>query len=162
VEGLGGAQFALPGAVDRLRAARPDGEGTGTGDQALLLAAADPANAYGAALPWPRATERHDRSPGRNAGAYVVLHDGELVLYLERGGHGLLTYPPFDEEMVAAAAIQVLGALTADGRLRQLQIERIDGVDAAISPFRTTLESLGFRRSYRGLTRSAARPGGRG
>ncbi len=160
VEGLGGAQFALPGAVDRLRAARPDGGGPVAGGRALLLAAADPANPYGAALPWPRATERHERSPGRSAGAYVVLHDGDLVLYLERGGHGLLTYPAFDDEVIAAAALDALGSLTLDGRLRQLQLERIDGVAVAASSHRARLEGMGFRPSYRGLVRSAPRTDG--
>jgi ATP-dependent Lhr-like helicase len=160
VEGLGGAQFALPGAVDRLRSARPDGEAPFAGSRALLLAAADPANPYGAALPWPRPTERHERTPGRSAGAYVVLHDGELVLYLERGGHGLLTYPAFDDEVIAGAALDALGSLTLDGRLRQLQVERIDGVVVAASPHSARLERMGFRPSYRGLVRTAPRMDG--
>jgi ATP-dependent Lhr-like helicase len=161
VEGLGGAQFALPGAVDRLRSVRPEGGAPGARDRALLLAAADPANAYGAALPWPHPTDRHERSPSRSAGAYVVLHDGELVLYLERGGRGLLTYPSFDDEAVGAAAMGALSGLIRDGRLRQLQVERVDGVAVGDSPRRAPLLRMGFRPSYRGLVLAAQRTDGR-
>ena len=76
----------------------------------LLLAAADPANPYGAALAWPRDEARHQRVPSRAAGAYVVLHDGESVLYLERGGKSLLTFAPFDDEAIAAAPSRPCGA----------------------------------------------------
>jgi ATP-dependent Lhr-like helicase len=152
VEGLGGAQFALAGAVDRLRAARADAEPgrdgrTGT----LTLAAADPANPYGAVLPWPGDGGRHDRTPTRSAGAYVVLHDGQLVVHLERGGRSLLTWPPFDDDEVAGRTIEALRSLTADGRLHRLQLERVDGREVAASPRRARLEALGFRASYRGL-----------
>ena len=91
VEGLGAAQFALPGAVDRLRTQARTGD-TGERDPrtALVLAATDPANAYGAALPWPEAARPEDGSrghqPARKAGALVVLVDGGCVLYVERGG----------------------------------------------------------------------------
>ena len=88
VAGLGAAQFALPGAVDRLRAARDREEGS-----VLVLAATDPAQPYGAALPWPRG-EGEERLPlQRAAGAYVVLVDGRAALYLERGGRSLITLP---------------------------------------------------------------------
>src|SRR5262249_56363314 len=82
VDGLGGSQFALPGAVDRLRAAREE-EGA-----IVALAATDPANPYGAALPWPSEAESR---MARAAGAFVVIDSGELRLYLERGGRSLLT-----------------------------------------------------------------------
>ncbi len=152
VEGLGGAQFALAGAVDRLRALRRTRvPSRARSARALLLAAADPANPYGAALPWPRAGERHDRSPGRASGAYVVLHDGDLALVLERGGRSLLTYPPFEEDAVAALCVEALRSLQLDGRVRRLQIERLDGLALAASPQRERLVALGFRPSYRGL-----------
>jgi ATP-dependent Lhr-like helicase len=152
VEGLGGAQFASSGAVDRLRSHGRRGDGSDRDAVALVLAAADPANAYGAALAWPRDEARHDgRSPGRVAGAYVALHEGELVLSLERGGRSLVTYGPFDDEEVAAAAIEALAGLLRDGRLRRLQVERIDGLTVEASPLRARLEDLGFRRGYRGL-----------
>ena len=85
VEGLGGAQFALPGAVERLRARASDGEVA-----TLVLAAVDPAQPYGAVLPWPRRAAQ-TRRPARVAGAYVVFVADEPVLYLERGGRGILT-----------------------------------------------------------------------
>ena len=86
VEGLGGAQFALPGAVERLRAQRADEE-----TPPIVLAATDPAQPYGAALPWPKRDERAARRPQRVAGAYVVLAGAEPVLYVERGGKGIAT-----------------------------------------------------------------------
>src|ERR1019366_1347912 len=97
VEGLGAAQFALPGAVDRMRAATAQphvtGEASAGAGRGLVLAAADPANAYGAALPWPTRPDEAPggHRPGRKAGALVVLTDGELVLYVERGGKTLLS-----------------------------------------------------------------------
>ena len=59
---------------------------------ATVLAATDPANAYGAALPWPALAVDVSHRPGRKAGAVVVMVDGELVLYLERGGKSLLMW----------------------------------------------------------------------
>jgi ATP-dependent Lhr-like helicase len=151
VEGLGGAQFALPGAVDRLRAGSAASASSEAARTVVLLSAADPANPYGAALPWPSAAGRHDRMPNRSAGAYVVLQDGRLVLHLERGGRSLLTWPPFDDDAVAGRAIEALRSLTADSRLHRLQVERVDGQEVVASPHRARLEGLGFRGSYRGL-----------
>src|SRR5205823_3560344 len=94
VAGLGGAQFALAGAVDRLRSARPDED---AGPQALVLAATDPANPYGVALPWPT------KGPQRAAGAYVILIDGIPSLYLERGGRAVVTLRAYDGSWEAAA-----------------------------------------------------------
>jgi ATP-dependent Lhr-like helicase len=157
VEGLGGAQFAIAGAIDRLRAVRRDaGAGPRADAGAVLLSAADPAQPYGAALPWPRDERRHDRSPSRSAGAYVALVDGELVLYLERGGRSLLTWAPFDDPAMAEPALDALAGLVRDGRLRRVQLERVDGVAVASSPHAARLESLGFRRGYRGLVLGAA------
>jgi ATP-dependent helicase Lhr and Lhr-like helicase len=92
IEGMGGAQFALPGAVERLRASRA-GAGDGLRGRALVIAAADPAQPYGAALAWPRhqVGEQRQRRPARVAGAYVVIVEDEPVLYVERGGRGLVT-----------------------------------------------------------------------
>ncbi len=151
VEGLGGAQFAVAGAVDRLRSLRR-GPGLAASDEprTTVLAATDPANPYGAALAWPRDDSRHPRSPSRAAGAYIVLHDGDLVLYLERGGKSLLTFAPFDRERVGELAIDALRSLVSDGRLKRVQLERIDGSSIAESPFRERLAALGFRQVYRG------------
>jgi ATP-dependent Lhr-like helicase len=156
VEGLGGAQFALPGAVDRLRAERADaaGEHAATG-KTILLAAADPANPYGAVLPWPRAGEEDRRTFARAAGAYVVLHDGEPVLYVERGGRSLQTLPAFASPAAALAAVTALAGLVTDGRLRSLQIERVDGIAAGESAASELLADAGFRQSYRGFVMRA-------
>ncbi len=153
VDGLGAAQFALPGAVDRLRALRdlPGELADERGRVTCLLAAADPANPYGAALPWPRRDE-HDRRPlQRAAGAYVALVDGAAVLYLERGGRSLQALPAADDADRLALALQALRDLVADGRLRELVIGRIDGRPVADSPLAQALLDAGFVRGYRGF-----------
>jgi ATP-dependent helicase Lhr and Lhr-like helicase len=158
VEGLGGAQFALPGAVDRLRAGRADPSGDARSDARTdVLAAADPANPYGAALAWPRRGDDDRRVFARAAGAYVVLHDGEPVVYLERGGRSLQTLPAFAAPAAAAAAMSALATLVADGRLRSLQIERVDGTPVSESPARDLLAEAGFRAGYRGYVLRPAR-----
>jgi ATP-dependent Lhr-like helicase len=116
----------------------------------VMLAATDPANPYGAALGWPPRSERPRGAPSRSAGAYVVLHDGELVLYLERGGKSLHTFPPLDDPQVATAAVEALRQLVGRGRLKRLQIERVDGHPVAESGLRERLVGLGFRQAYRG------------
>jgi ATP-dependent Lhr-like helicase len=140
VEGLGAAQFALPGAVDRLRSM----EGKG---RALVLAATDPANPYGAALPWPSIQEGH--RPGRKAGALVVLVNGELVLYVERGGRTLLSFS--EEEETLAAAAQELAAAVKRGALGAMSVERADGDAILGTGLGKALESAGFRITPRGL-----------
>jgi ATP-dependent Lhr-like helicase len=175
VEGLGGAQFALPGAVDALRAERglPGGgdaagdDAGGRGPRALVLAAADPAQPYGGVLPWPRRGENDRRPLARVPGAFVVMVDGEPVLYVERGGRSLQTLPAFDSPGAASFALRALGQLVADGRLRNVQVERIDAEPPASSRHREALEAAGFRRGYRGwiLTPAAGSggtPGARG
>jgi ATP-dependent Lhr-like helicase len=147
VEGLGGAQFALPGAIDRLRAHRlPPGEPV-----VHVLAATDPANPYGAALPWPRREGADRRGLARAAGALVVMVDGEAVLYLERGGRSMVTFPAFDDAHVASLAIAAL--MEHGGRHGHgLALERIDGVPAPESPAAAALIEAGFLSGYRGLT----------
>ncbi len=198
VEGLGASQFGSTGAVDRLRASRrePDpfaataveppatspgtgrrtsaygasaGRSPGEGPAAVLLAATDPANPYGAALAWPSrhckdgGTEHADdptaaarepeagHRPGRKAGALVVLRDGELVLYVERGGRTVLTYTTDLEALYAAA--ESLVAAVSEGRLRAVTIERVDGaaILGAPHPLRAALEDAGFHTTPRGL-----------
>ena len=158
VDGLGAAQFALSGALDRLRAAREPADPP-SGGAVHLLAAADPANPYGAALPWPRRGETDRRPLQRAAGAYVVLVDGIAALYLERGGATLQTLPAADDPEVGVAAARALAALVADGRTRELVIRKVDGVDVAGSPFRERLLAAGFVAGYRGLVLRAARTG---
>ena len=110
VDGLGAAQFAQAGALERLRALREPARSPAERD-VHLLAAADPANPYGAAIPWPRRGEDDRRPLQRAAGAYVVLVDGVAALYLERGGGTLQTLPAADDPDVAEAAIRALGGL---------------------------------------------------
>ena len=151
VDGLGAAQFALAGALDRLRATREAAEGP---DRASvhLLAATDPANPYGAAIPWPRRDEADRRPLQRAAGAYVALVDGLAVTYLERGGTTLQTLAPADDPASAAAALRSLATLVADGRLHELVIRKVDGLSVSESPWRDALLTAGFAPGYRGLT----------
>jgi ATP-dependent Lhr-like helicase len=149
VEGLGAAQFAIPGAVDRLRTIRPD-EGRRPG-QALVLAATDPANPYGAALPWPDRPEdvASGHKPGRKAGALVVLVDGALVLYVERGGKSLLTWP--SDDGVLQPAVDALALAVREGALGKLTVERADGASVLTSPLGQALAAAGFHATPRGL-----------
>ena len=126
VESLGGAQFALASTVDRLRGHADSVDQAQPDYRAVVLAAADPANPYGATLAWPTGGTGH--RPGRKAGALVVLIDGELAWYLERGGRSLLNFSPDPEAQRAAAG--ALADLIRTGRLESILIERIDGVPA--------------------------------
>jgi ATP-dependent Lhr-like helicase len=200
VEGLGAAQFALPGAVDRLRAFRDpapsasNGAGGRTGDRsydpqgdpwtgakgdpwtgppadpwtgprayggrqprqdgALVLAAADPANPYGAALPWPArpdeaASSAAGHKPGRKAGALVVLVAGHLVLYVERGGRTLLSWTDVPE--LLEPATEALADAVREGALGRLTVERADGGGVYDSPLAQALRDAGFYPTPRGL-----------
>ncbi|MEU3961873.1 DEAD/DEAH box helicase [Streptomyces buecherae] len=203
VEGLGAAQFAMDGAVDRLRAVgtardraesaaldpafrqglgdgagRDGGPGAASAPRALVLAAADPANAYGAALNWPDPPPGATHKPGRKAGSLVVLVDGELVLYLERGGKTLLAWPsttgappPSPERTTPSPsatrepapgsgaaddprlipAFEALATAAHAGSLGTITVERINGVAALSSPFGSALETAGFHATPRGL-----------
>ncbi len=149
VEGLGAAQFAQPGAVDRLRAVR---EVPTAGRPIVhLLAAADPANPYGGAIWGPRRGEDDRRPLQRAAGAYVVLVDGVAALYVDRGGSSLQTLPAFDDPEITSAAIGALRAIPTEGRTRELVVRKIDGLPVAESPVRATLIDGGFSAGYRGL-----------
>jgi ATP-dependent Lhr-like helicase len=159
VDGLGAAQFALAGALDRLRAARDPADPQAAG-AVHLLAAADPANPYGAALAWPRRGETDRRPLQRAAGAYVVLVDGVAALYLERGGSTIQTLPAADDPGVAVTSFRALGALVADGRVRELVIRKVDGEEVGASPFRPSLLEAGFVAGYRGLALRPPRTGG--
>jgi ATP-dependent helicase Lhr and Lhr-like helicase len=144
VEGLGGAQFALPGAAERLRAQRDD-------DTAppLVLAATDPAQPYGAALKWPR-TGAAGRTPARQAGAHVVLAGAEPVLYVERGGKGLQVLVADDDERLGAA-IEALAGAVHQGRIRKLAVEKVNGEPVVGSVWEEPLLELGFRAGPRKL-----------
>ncbi|MFI6451110.1 ATP-dependent helicase [Streptosporangium amethystogenes] len=167
VEGLGGAQFALPGAVDRMRAMsvsltappsatpvpdpwssrKPESAGE-SGRRAVVLAATDPANPYGAALPWPAHPGEVTHKPGRKAGSLVVLVEGHLILYVERGGKTLLSFSGDDR---LRPAVDALALAVRDGALGKLTVERADGTAINDSPLAAALESAGFHPTPRGL-----------
>ncbi len=154
VASLGAAQFGTSGSVDRLRtfAEVPDD----AKPVAIALAATDPANPYGAALPWPGRPEGSEgHRPGRKAGAIVVLVDGALTLYVERGGKTLLTWP--DEagnDGLLEPAAQALAEAARRGALGRMTVERADGeqvLGTGLTPLRLALTSAGFLSTPRGL-----------
>jgi ATP-dependent Lhr-like helicase len=173
VEGLGAAQFATTGAVDRLRAQSrplPDEprpfatERQNRAPSAIVLAASDPANPYGAALGWPsRVTDLSDgeghalaqprtgHKPGRKAGALVVLVDGALALYVERGGKTLLSWT--DDLALLQSAADALALAVREGALGRLTVEKADGVSVLRSdhPLVVALAEAGFHATPRGL-----------
>ncbi len=134
VEGLGGAQFGLPGAINRLRSSEPAGF--------VVLAASDPANAYGAAIAWPG---HESVQLARRAGAYVAMDDGKLVAYVERGGRTVASFG--DDGSHVAQALSLIAE-----RIGEWTVEQIDGEAAAESPLRSDLVAVGFVPGYRGLT----------
>ncbi|MEX0863286.1 MAG: DEAD/DEAH box helicase [Acidimicrobiia bacterium] len=137
VEGLGGAQFALPGAVDRLRGSSSAGP--------IVLAATDPANVYGGALPWPDLAEGR---LAREAGAYVLLDDGALVGYLDRSRKGLLLLEGGTERLAAVAAtLAQVGA-----RHRKFTLSTVNGQPVQGTPLAPTLAEWGFATAPRGLS----------
>jgi ATP-dependent Lhr-like helicase len=148
VEGLGGAQFALPGAVERLRSVEPDERGP------LVLSAVDPAQPYGAVLPWPSRDPHTTRRPARVAGAYVALAGGEPVLFLERGGRAMQTLVAADDPRLEPALAAIVEEVR-QRRIRRVALEQVDGAPAMSSPLAPTLVALGFQEGPRRLTLSA-------
>ncbi len=137
VEGLGGAQFALGGAVERLRELRPqDGEEP----ERLVLAAADPAQPYGAALPWPK---RAGARAARVAGARVILLGGEPALFVERGGRSLVPLRDPEEDWLRTALDALVAHVRATGAKR-LAVERFDGEPVTESGCISMLIDAGF------------------
>jgi ATP-dependent Lhr-like helicase len=150
VESLGGAQFAVASTVDRLRSYLDSVDPERREYHAVVLAAADPANPYGAALPWP------SQGPGRKAGALVAIVDGELVWFLERGGRTLLSFTDDAEAHVAAAT--ALADLVSSGRVQSLVVEKVNGVtvlepgaEGERAAVQAALVGAGFARTPRGL-----------
>ncbi|HWM86007.1 MAG TPA: DEAD/DEAH box helicase, partial [Kofleriaceae bacterium] len=141
--GLDGRQFALPAAIDRLRAP--------ASAAAVALAACDPANPYGALLPWPEPRAPDGARPSRRAGALVLLWRGELALYLEAGGKALLSFPALSDGELAEALGAGLPLLTRLARRRALRLETADGAAARSSPLAPLLLASGFRPEHRGL-----------
>lgn len=146
VAGLGAAQFALPGAVDRLRAERDEHDAyqraRSATPNAVVMAATDPAQAYGAVLPWPESNSR----PARAAGAHVVLDAGRLCAYLERGGRSVITFGDDHETWV-----QALVQRKKSGRVKRIEIAKVDGGPVREHPSAAVLRSHGFVDGYRGL-----------
>jgi ATP-dependent Lhr-like helicase len=154
VEGLGAAQFAVPGAVDRLRALDEAEGGRARTPRALALAATDPANPYGAALPWPeRVVDEGEpgagHRPGRKPGALVLTVEGDLAIYVERGGRTLLSY--VDDPEILTAATRALADSVRRDMLGPISVERVDGEIIHASPLRAALTAAGFRATPRGL-----------
>jgi len=143
IEGLGGAQFALAGAVERLRSQPLD-------DEALtVLAATDPANPYGATLPWPKLENR--RRPSRTPGAYVLLRAGMPMIYLEKGGKGILRLDPNLTNEELGVMLTELARNAEEGLIAPLKVERFDGEPLIGSGFEAVLVSSGFSRQPRKL-----------
>ena len=159
VESLGGAQFAVASTVDRLRSYLDGVDPDHREYHAVVMAAADPANPYGAALPWPTRKLNDDdvaHRPGRKAGALVALVDGELAWFLERGGRSLLSFTDDTDAHVAAAT--ALTDLVTAGRVQALLVEKVNGV-SVLEPaahgeraaVHDALVNAGFSRTPRGL-----------
>lgn len=156
VESLGGAQFAAASTVDRLRSYLDGVDPQRPEYHAVVLAATDPANPYGAALAWPDRGGDDTHRPGRKAGALVALVDGQLVWFLERGGRTLLSFTSDADSQRAAAG--ALAELVSTGRMPSLLVERINGVavldpgvDADRAAVQDALTGAGFSRTPRGL-----------
>ncbi|MCU1514283.1 MAG: box helicase, partial [Microbacteriaceae bacterium] len=163
VEGLGGAQFATGATVDRLRSftREPDSEREPI---AYALAATDPANPYGAALPWPAAPaqalgstlaageakedDKRGHRPGRKAGSIVVIVDGALALYVERGGKTMLTFGTGERDLSAAARALTAVIRRSGGRLK---VEKANGVFVIGTPLGDALVEAGFSTTPQGL-----------
>ncbi|MCB5273895.1 ATP-dependent RNA helicase RhlE [Arthrobacter sp. SO5] len=151
IEHLGAAQFAVPATVDRLRSYAEDTQLHKAEPAALALAATDPANPYGAALPWPALNVEAGTGhrPGRKAGALVVLVDGALVLYVERGGKTLLAFSD-DTEVLAAAGAALVGVVTR-GAVDKLIMEKVNGHGILDTPVAAALAHAGAYSTPKGL-----------
>jgi ATP-dependent Lhr-like helicase len=146
VEGFAGAQFALPGAVDRLRAEREPP----TEPQAWHLSAVDPASPYGSLLPWPELVEGAPK-PQRRPGCMVTLVDGAAVLFWKRGFKGVTTFPAAQDPELLRAGLARIRA-DVDAARTVVHLELVDGVPARSSPLAPAFEEAGFVSSYTGLS----------
>ncbi|MDQ0863380.1 Lhr family ATP-dependent helicase [Arthrobacter globiformis] len=151
IEHLGAAQFAVPATVDRLRTYTEDAQLAKPEPVALALAATDPANPYGAALPWPASNVEagSGHRPGRKAGALVVLVDGALVLYVERGGKTLLVFTEGDSVLAAAAGALV--DVVKRGAVDKLIMEKVNGHGILDTPAASALTAAGAYSTPKGL-----------
>ncbi|WP_314194737.1 ATP-dependent helicase [uncultured Arthrobacter sp.] len=151
IEHLGAAQFAVPATVDRLRTYTEDAQLAKPEPVGLALAATDPANPYGAALPWPASNVEagSGHRPGRKAGALVVLVDGALVLYVERGGKTLLVFT--EDDSVLAAAAGALVDVVKRGAVDKLVMEKVNGHGILDTPAASALTAAGAYSTPKGL-----------
>jgi ATP-dependent Lhr-like helicase len=152
VDGLGAAQFAVPGAVDRLRAARDTPDPLLHPEDVpdpIVLATTDPAQPYGGALDWPDTPGR----PARNVSSLTVLRAGEPLVWFDKRGHHLVTFP---NALIDKSWTQALQKLVRDGRLKSLEIRKVNGdtLTGADIPegFAELLRAAGFADGYRGMT----------
>jgi ATP-dependent Lhr-like helicase len=147
IEGLGGAQFALSGAVERLRS-QPDDD-----QEVVILATTDPANPYGSTLPWPKGDRR--RRPSRTPGSYLLTRAGAPMLYLEKGGKGILR---LDASLAGDELTGLLGQFVSaagNGLITPLKVERFDGEPLMGSGFEPLLLAAGFSRQPRKMVAPA-------
>ena len=151
VDGLGAAQFAIPGAVDRLRSARETPDPIIHPEKVpdpIVLASTDPAQPYGAALPWPETSGR----PARSASSLVVLRAGEPLVWFDRRGHHLVTFP---NALIDTSWAEALMSLVKNDRAKSVEIRKVNGVglNAADAPqgFAELLTVAGFADGYRGM-----------
>jgi ATP-dependent Lhr-like helicase len=158
IDALGAAQFASPSTVDRLRSHQRDDDAEPADVEALVLAATDPANPFGAALPWPDVVDADESSrhrPARKAGSLAVIHDGHAVLYLERGGRKALVL--HDDPRRLAPAATALAALVRTGRVPRLTIETVGGRSVGPTALGEALREAGFVPHPKGLRLDARR-----
>ena len=158
VDTLGAAQFASPATIDRLRSLQRDDDEKSADVPALVLASTDPANPFGAALPWPEVVDAAEGSrhrPARKAGALVVIHDGHAVLYLERGGRTALVLTEDTSRLAPAAA--ALATLVHSGQVPRLTVQTVAGRSVGSTPLGEALREAGFLAHPKGLRLDARR-----
>jgi ATP-dependent Lhr-like helicase len=148
VDGLAGAQYAWPGAIDALRAT--PGREAARGVTVDVLAAVDPASVWGAAVPWPQLADEAAR-PARRVGANVIQADGQLVAFIEARGRSIVTAVGVADDVMEHGLVEGLARLAANTRRRELPIETIDGARATDSRWAPALAAAGARADYRGL-----------
>jgi ATP-dependent Lhr-like helicase len=154
VSGLGAAQFAAPGAVDRLRSVRnvPDANDPRDLPPVVLLAATDPAQPFGSTLPWPATVGR----PSRSSGALVACTGGQALVWFDRRSHHLVTFPAAAGDRRWADG---LTALAREGRARSVEVRKVNG--EPLDPHSAIAEALGvagFVTAYRGVVYRAPGP----
>ncbi|MFT3943323.1 MAG: DEAD/DEAH box helicase [Ancrocorticia sp.] len=168
VEGINGAQFATAEAVNVLR-------DEGEGEAVVVLSAVDPANPFGAAIPWPDSLDPGAAKPRRNAGALIAIYQGKPAFYLERGGRTALTFglaeeadpdvpdgrelsdkrdaqeandPDETRRQIAAALVDTCRR----GRIDDFVLDTVDGERSTRSPWASALKEAGFSVTPRGLS----------